>query len=141
MDCPPRLTRSPDSAYVYEAWERNSSGASPAEISTVPKIRPFPGSNPASAQVPARRGARIEADHADHSGVSSGKVSERWSIASSTGWGPSPPRWNPWKSTSGYRPRCVAIRSSHSSRVRRWVMTRPMLWHWMQVFSTSRSAS
>ena len=62
-------------------------------------------------------------------------------MAFSTGWrrsggrpsgdgsrGGGPLRRNAWLSTSGYQPRCIAISRSHSPRVRRCEITRPIEW-------------
>ena len=72
---------------------------------------PLPDSYPDIAHVPESCGARFVAAHADHSGVSSGKTSDRCPMATSIGCrissafesgdGDRPPAMNAWKSTRG----------------------------------------
>src|SRR5262245_54961760 len=86
MPFPVRVIVCPVRAIVRWVSVTNESVAASAVTTCSPNTGPLPGMLPVTAQRPARRGDEVEADHVNHSGVTSGNAFDRYAIALSIGW-------------------------------------------------------
>src|SRR5262245_24553508 len=85
MPFPLRVSVWPVRAIVRCVSVRNESAAASAVTTISPNTGPLPGILPVTAQRPARRGDEVEADHVNHSGVTSGNAFDKYAIALSIG--------------------------------------------------------